>query len=302
MNVYAFAMRVYDDDAAFRFAIRLGLIRGPPTHCPACHHLMWFEKGKKVRGVNGVWRCKNRDCTRETLSLFAGSVFEKSQLTVSQFLKVLFGIAEEKKVLEVAHDADVAAKTVVVIHQLIRKMMADFNRINRRLVGGPQLTVEIDECHVHTRKYNVGRVIASQQWWVVGGICRQTRETFVVITPTRDKPTLRWILFHNVAANSVIYTAGWGGYFNIEEMGLNCIHRTVDHSHNFVNLNYRDVHTNTIERAWRTLREALPEQITVEHVQSYLDKFIFFHHHPCQYAGERFQVMVELCKFFFPTN
>ena len=136
------------------------------------------------------------------------------------------------------------------------------------------MTVEVDECHIHTRKNNVGRTLCGEKWWVVGGICRETKRMFAVITNRRDKETLKKFIFENVEQNSTVYTDCWRGYVDIEQMGLGFVHGTVNHTTNFVNPNNPDTHTNTVERLWRSFREALPKQIGLKDVQSYVDSFI----------------------------
>ena len=55
-------------------------------------------------------------------------------------------------------------------------------------IGGIGLTVEIDESKFGKRKYNRSRVVEGQ--WVLGGICRETKEVFMMTLPSRDKNTL----------------------------------------------------------------------------------------------------------------
>ena len=74
------------------------------------------------------------------------------------------------------------------------------------------MIVEIDECHLHSRKYDVGRIEASELWWVFGGICRQTREMFVVIVENRNQNTLSKAVFENIQSDSIIYSDCWRGY------------------------------------------------------------------------------------------
>ena len=52
-------------------------------------------------------------------------------------------------------------------------------------IGGIGFTVEIDESKFGKSKYNRGRVIEGQ--WVLGGICRETKQVFMMTVPPRDK-------------------------------------------------------------------------------------------------------------------
>ena len=114
-------------------------------------------------------------------------------------------------------------------------------------------------------------------WWVVGGKCRETKEMFIVISDVRDKESLGKIIFDHVRSGSRIFTDGWKGYNGLRLMGLQYTHQTVNHSQHFVNPNDRNVHTNTIERAWRNLRESIPLQTRKCDIESHIETFLFFH-------------------------
>ncbi|CAG2189290.1 unnamed protein product [Mytilus edulis] len=60
--------------------------------------------------------------------------------------------------------------------------------IKPQKIGGPGLIVEIDEAKFGKRKYNRGRVVDGN--WVLGGICRETKEIFLMKVDKRDKDTL----------------------------------------------------------------------------------------------------------------
>ena len=59
-------------------------------------------------------------------------------------------------------------------------------------IGGEGKIVEIDESKFGKRKYNVGRLVEGQ--WVFGGVCRETRQCFMVPVEQRDRATLLTIV------------------------------------------------------------------------------------------------------------
>ena len=124
----------------------------------------------------------------------------------------------------------------------------------------------------------------------------------MVVVEARDKDTLTKAVFENVRAGTTIYTDCWAGYRGLELMGLGFDHNTVNHAHNFVNPLDRDVHTNTIERYWRCLRESIPKTITNDWVESYIDKFLFYHHAGCKTTWDKFHAIINLCQIHDPRN
>jgi hypothetical protein len=79
-------------------------------------------------------------------------------------------------------------------------------------IGGPGLTVEIDESKFGKRKFQKGRLIEGQ--WVFGGICRETKEIFLVPCPDnkRDKATLIPLITNHIADGSTVISDCWKAY------------------------------------------------------------------------------------------
>ena len=302
MDFFSFAKRVESEEEALSYAFELGLVSRTPPNCPLCSATMKWEKSTERRSVCGIWRCRRKLHPKKSLSLFHCSIFERFQIPISAFFKTVFFIAMDQTIEETVLNTKVSRPTVIRVHKMIRDMMCQFNRAHRKRIGGPGLVVEIDECHIHSRKNGVGRIEEGELWWVVGGICRQTREMFVVVVDYRNQGTLSKVIFENVEAGSLIYTDCWRCYNKVGQTNLNFEHKTVNHSQNFVSPDDPDVYTNTIERAWRTLRERLPLQTSLFKVESYVEKFLFFHHRQCKNTTARYNAIIDLCKLFYPVN
>ena len=147
------------------------------------------------------------------------------------------------------------------------------------------MTVEIDESLIFKRKYHRGRKMSSQQW-VVGGICRETKEIFILPCDYRDRTTLFHIISQNVQTGSHILTDGWKAYIGLEELGYT--HDTVNHSDNFVNPE-TGACTNQIENVWKWLKYGLPPTGTKKHnLLGYIYRFMWNK----KYGNNRFKNIV----------
>ncbi|KII71499.1 hypothetical protein RF11_04044 [Thelohanellus kitauei] len=123
-------------------------------------------------------------------------------------------------------------------------------KISDGKIGGPGLTVE---------KIHLGRVIDGK--WVVGGICRETKDVFLV--PCHDNKrnglALVEITTQNVNPGSLIITDCWKGYEGLTQEGWD--HLTVNHSYNFVDP-FTEAHTQNIENLWWQVKRSLPDTYT----------------------------------------
>ncbi|KII72209.1 hypothetical protein RF11_03745 [Thelohanellus kitauei] len=105
--------------------------------------------------------------------------------------------------------------------------------------------VQIDESLLCKRKYTVGRILANQDLWIVGGI-DEAGQIFMEITTRRNRPMLAEIITRNVEPGSIIQTDGSAAYRGIERH--NYVHEVVIHDQNFVS--DEGITTNRIESTW----------------------------------------------------
>ena len=131
---------------------------------------------------------------------------------------------------------------------LLREVCATKILNNPVEVGGPGTHVEIDESMFVRRKGNVWRLVREQ--WVFGGICRETRQCFLVAVPDRKKETLFGEICRFIKPQTVIISDCWPGYVGIHEIpGKFYKHLTVNHSQNFVDPD-TGADTNLVENMW----------------------------------------------------
>ena len=107
---------------------------------------------------------------------------------------------------------------------------------NPVVIGGPGQTVEIDECFLVRRKYNVGHQVREQ----VG---------FMVPVDRRDAATL---IQKYIAPGTTIISDLWAAYNTIGTLGYQ--HLTVNHSLNFVDPT-TGACTNHIESVWQKAKQ-----------------------------------------------
>uniref|UniRef100_A0A182KEY8 DDE_Tnp_IS1595 domain-containing protein n=1 Tax=Anopheles christyi TaxID=43041 RepID=A0A182KEY8_9DIPT len=92
--------------------------------------------------------------------------------------------------------------------------------------------VEIDESVITKRKYHRARIAENNQVWLVGGICRETREIFLELVEKLSAENLHQIITNNVSPGTTILTNGWRAYIGLDELGY--VHETINHSENFL--------------------------------------------------------------------
>ena len=136
--------------------------------------------------------------------------------------------------------------------------------------------VEIDESKFGKRKYNVGRVVEGQ--WVFGGICRETRQFFMVPVPDCTLDTLLCIIKEYIEPGTTIISDYWKAYDCPGSESYT--HLKVNHKLNFVDPK-TGAHTNHIERHWRDAKNLVPKYSrTKAHFVGYLAVAYFKLHFP----------------------
>ena len=127
----------------------------------------------------------------------------------------------------------------------------------RKKIGGLGKWVEVDEAHLFRRKYNRGRRVAGEHVWIFGGICRETKERFIVRVPDRKKSTLWPLLRKFVAPGSILVTDDFKSYVGVAAALGFAAHETVTHKYNFVNPLFPEIFTNGVECMWAKFKKSV---------------------------------------------
>jgi hypothetical protein len=142
-------------------------------------------------------------------------------------------------------------------------------------IGGEGYTVEIDETLLFRRKNNVGRILSNEitKTWYFGGICRETDKIFIIPVEKRDSVTLNEAILNHILPGTRIISDCWRGYNSVQD--LNYLHDKVNHSQNFIDPKDSTIHTQKIERLWKSLKQTILKQANGIEKQSYTEEFLF---------------------------
>ena len=194
------------------------------------------------------WRCGRRDC-RQQKQLKSGTWLEGSHLSYSSAILFIYCWSKEYTTVKFCEDElNIRHCAVVDWNNYLREICAQALLAQPVRIGGPNLTVEIDESLFVRRKHNVGHQVREQ--WVFGGICRETRESFLYTVEDRSAATLIPIITDAVLPGTKIISDQWAAYNGIVNIpNRNFLHETVNHAQNFVDP-VSGACTNKIECLW----------------------------------------------------
>ncbi|KAG0421362.1 hypothetical protein DMUE_6297, partial [Dictyocoela muelleri] len=217
----------------------------------------------------GRFRCNSRYC-RKSFSLLYKSVFAGSRLTFIQICDLIWNHAYRYVQRQTVRESGIGLKTTNKFCKIfLEKENEYYATLSTNFTADD--VFEIDETHIFSRKNNQGRILRGQSYWVIGIIARNNKKIRLFVTNRRTKSIIRGFITSNIPENSIIMTDGWRGYAGLEELGY--YHQIVNHKESYVNPENNFIHTNNIERLWRSLKEFLPKNLGLENLQKYVKKF-----------------------------
>lgn len=242
---------------------------------------------------------------RKSVALREGTFFEKTKISLKQWIVLLYWWAREYAVSDAAQEAEVEEKTAIQAYQYCRDICSWrlLNRDAPLMLGGPGVVVQIDESlfrhkpKVKTQlkmyisrmlfygipffQHHRGRPTRSEVW--VFGMCdtSQTPALGVMCTVrNRTAQTLLPILQQHLRNGTVVHSDQWAAYNHVQQLQQVSQHDTVNHSLHFIDPT-TGVHTQNIESYWNRVKGKFKKMKGVHEsmLTSYLDEFMWRERH-----------------------
>lgn len=283
-GIGTFARQVRNELDAFSFAVhsRLVNVRKKPD-CAVCQlpRKLYKRADKQNNAYQGLfWKCLTRPgvqlCSMQAVT--QNTWFENVHIPWLKALELAVHWFFRTPVTSAAGQVGVSNECAVDWYSYCREVCYTIVSKLDICIGGAGFHVEIDESHLFRRKYRQGRVLAHEDVWVFGGICRETKEVFVEVVPDRSGNTLWPIIQQRIAPGSIIMTDCARVYNSLHEPRRGGYeHYQVNHRQNFVDPNNRSVYTNTVERQWGIIKGKLSGKLDDQQMDMYLGEYMYRH-------------------------
>ncbi|XP_038077487.1 uncharacterized protein LOC119745298 isoform X2 [Patiria miniata] len=216
-NMWGLMKCLATKESTVEFCKEQGLIATGPI-CKWCRRLLRWSPTEH-RGDGFSWRCNSRRCKKRTAnrSVRHSSWFAGSRLSLEKVLVLTYcwavGMTNKVAVRESSISGTITCgETVVEWFNYCREVcLHAVRQCSSKAIGGPELVVEIGESKFGKQKFNKSRNMKGK--WVLGGICRKTRDVFFIEIDNREPATVISLIKEYVAPGStLVITDCWQSY------------------------------------------------------------------------------------------
>ena len=241
-------------ESAIKWLQELGIFYTERT-CEKCGKPMTLKEPTQERpdGEFGCRFCNTRASIRKP------NIFSYRGVPPHKIAQVFIRLFKKEQLGTIAHETELGIRTVSRYYEDLLGASIILLEKHSTKIGGENRVVEIDECLLHRRKYNEGRI--KEAGWVLGGVERprdahDKPRIFLANIPDRSQETLEKVITQWVEPGTIILTDGLRSYNNLKNIGYH--HFSVNHSEHFVDPESW-AHTERIEGLWHWIRvQALP--------------------------------------------
>uniref|UniRef100_A0A5S6QPC0 ISXO2-like transposase domain-containing protein n=1 Tax=Trichuris muris TaxID=70415 RepID=A0A5S6QPC0_TRIMR len=202
-NIFEVCERFKEEEAAIHFLQEKGAFHRQRT-CARGRAMKHCERKGRHRPR---WRCQKAGCGEE-IPVRRGTWFYGEKLEVKKALVLIYSWSRgyTRKAF-CSRELGMSGNCAVGLQKRMREVTAEWLLRNPLVIGGPGLTVEVDETAFSKRKYQLGRMYPTQ--WVLGGVCRETGKCFLVPVANRSRQTLIPLIRRYVRPGSTVVNDEW---------------------------------------------------------------------------------------------
>lgn len=237
--------------------------------CPKCQARVSEARNFRKTETSGlqVYRCKHCE---SVYNLYSGTVFAGTQLRPSQVVLLLRGVCQGVSSAQLGRELGLSRQTVLSIR---RKLQSSAEQMQPE-DALPDAQVETDEMFQNAGEKGDRHIDASDPPRQRGNKRRghgtyendrppivgnpKGRESGLLrlrLVPQTDSATLSAHVHQFTLPTATVYTDGWRGYNHIQRAREIVLHKDGEWARDADGL--YEVHTNTIEGVWTTLRNFL---------------------------------------------
>ena len=277
-----------DYNTAMEFLRSRGVLRCEIPKCNVCFRKM--SEIKYGRGEQRRWRCPSHN--NSTMSLLEGSFLQKQNISLQQFIKIVYVWALQIAVTTSVAMVGLSKATLVQWYSYLRDVCSNRLVNNYITIGGPGHIVQINESLVTQRKSHQGRPVPER--WVFGGIDTETNIGFLVCVENRSAEILIPLIKKFILPGTTIYSHSWRAYNNIADIDVNP---------KYTHQTFTNVHTNRVECMWKNCQKKFRAMLGVHSttLPSHLDEYMWRQQHGRTYREAFDNILQHISEWYDPN-